>query len=657
MKKKIIAILTTIILMMMILTSCGLFVKNQERIDNQKVYTIHHKGQTEYITYQEYNRYFQQLWYRFYSSYNKDINKTVEKISEILIKRKLYIMEAKAELANGKNPSDLKVVDYLDNDEKDYTIKQMNNVFEKNFQEKVKALISTMNLDGESNSEITYSPSLEARTKISIEDKIEYTKNKNLAASDIEKTWIEKYGNDKHKSTIPSEYLNHAKIEEIKAAYEEAYDQVISEYDENGLSYNTYIVQYYENALINKYKEKIRDQISVTDQEINEKYEKLINDKKEIYSKNTQDANATEIEALLKGSSYNHIFPVLKTSENVPLQAIAVKSLLLSFNANQKKALEKMKAVFGADSDEYKANRIALATQTGLIDIDGISVEAGLKIYKSNLDYDSDKPLSSSNAPYQGELNGNTFEYNVYSYDQILAEIKADLEGVEAVVDQKYPNAVADGKRDYYINYEKQQVFVKWLNLVNDDPGMMKSDAEKYIIKVSETDFDEKYVKEFSALGNAIYKNHKGEIGVYSVSDEDGDFDFLNSKITTKNGISFVVNDFGIHIIMVVAATPNIEQESVVAYNSNYEVVDKADVEKIAYYVSGINYDLTQYGYADYNAYIKEQILNGKVNIAEQTKQNELYTINNNETGYKLNKKVLESILKPIKKEIEKLGN
>lgn len=614
--KKIILSLTVVILAMAIFTGCTLLKENEKRKNNEPLYTISYKGLKETITRREMEDYYAQLGQTYLQYYRWDDEKVYNFLKEQLIKRKAILLEAK--LFYGKDKaSKISAYDLLDNDEKVYVIKNLNKQYKDIYDKNLKTIIDEkkiLNQDKDEKEDTTdidkkANPTEKEPRKQKEEEKddsIKYIKNKSLTKNDIPKIWYDTF--------TPKTADEKTAFNQLKSNIEKGSRSL--EFVKNSIS---------ETRLISKYNQYKKDKIKITDEEIDVRYKFLL-EKERADLKPAQDS---VIQSAYEGKIKEGKLTITTPKE----QSILVKSILFSFSEEQKKALSIIGQKYGKETEKYYDLREKLAL-TDEKNIDGTYTDGGIMVLETNEKYDSKIAMSIENKPFVDK----EVKYNI-----ILKKISDGIK--EAVSKKLKENPELDTiEKEKLIRDTKIEEFDRWIYLVNDDPGMFNNKEKGYMVKISGED---KYVKEYSDLARALFKTSRAP-GTFVTSETVGE---KGSKIYNENGISFIINDYGIQFIMISKTTVDIRDSQVTAYDRQDK---KADVNKdIAYYVVNLDYNINGEGKETVKENIKKTLKEQKQDNNNKKAEQELYDSLNNDKNIKTNDRLVATIKKAIKKDYE----
>lgn len=345
------------------------------------------------------------------------------------------------------------------------------------------------------------------------------------------------------------------------------------------INYDYFLVNEMTNFIIDKYTKHIGKTPEVIDNvaaHVSLRYDKQI---------------ATDLKKYVKSSDYstavgNNTFTFAAPGKN----DIQVKSILLSFSDTQSAAITNLASLYPDSEDMVKAYRDIIATGVGSeADKEMLQLysKLGIKVNVSNPDYDADEDeLKDAYTDATIEDKENAYANAAVDY---LTVLYAMAEDIQSKVGKAMDAAKEMSDRDKYLvkEYASQQAFNDWINLVNDDPGMFTSD----VYAVTPDGEASSYVEEYTVLaralagagvgatavtergdsvmtsGNVKYEGSteilKAANGAYTIykknmtttvgKEEDDKKSADVYTMVTANGaeISFIVNEFGIHIVMV----------------------------------------------------------------------------------------------------------
>lgn len=430
------------------------------------------------------------------------------------------------------------------------------------------------------------------------------------------------------------------------------------------------------------------------DARIVEKYEKVVGD--EVASRiTTQDiANsltekvAVDSESYAKFDAYN----TAMTGEKQPFTFyhntdgfFNVKSVLFKFSEAQTSALNITKEKYASNEEYWKSFReeLALVPTTS-----GQFANGGLKVNISNPTYDESKDK------IEAAYTDKDIDYRVVLYamaEDIFAKSKAVEEKIKD--DPKYTTL----QKKLIVEQAKKDAFTDWIYLANDDDGMFT----KTSYAVTKEEKASSYVEEYTILARELYKQ-KASVGVMNISSTGTKMDSISGGLTyegttellkrangktanitketiekkddkgnkistnvytmnTENSsISFIVNDFGIHIVMIdsiplnqeyvttpivadekggFAVTPEYLYSSVVKITYKKDAAGKftSEIDKISITTKTID------------EFIRENLKKSLTSDVSLQKQNELF---GNKDFIKQNKKLYDKIVKQVTKKV-----
>lgn len=688
MKKKVIAVVGIIIILTLVLTSCNLFGVNPERDADQVLATLSYNGLEAKITKGEFMDYYRQNYAIYIQYYGWTALDCVENFMTSLAKRKILIMEAKTKFATESVPkTEEDAMKFLTADEQKWVINRTNKQFSDIVDEEVKTTINEKYDAIEQDDD-----ALAARKQKEKVD--EYSTYKEDIMSDFEtvKKYFDEFNEDK---------ANRIE-EEIKAV-----EKILSNLEKDRKSYDYYLQQQAESRLLNKYKEVYGKDVTVSDEEVLDKYNLLYTQQ---FDKFKQD------------SDYKSALGGTDTLIYHKGQYVKVKSILLQFSESQQAIYKTLQSMFSSDDQKsiLHAYREMLVngSATNPVDLPFAvdNKDIGLRVNISNPNYDPDAICRDENCQcvncyknvinkdknqedyeqckidreqvdengYLIEVDGCTCvgcinnaytKYNV-PYNKVLDMINEAVykAGVKAETEyaEKYPDNATDvlGKK-MYVAQAKMDAFVDQIYLFNDDSGMFE--GKDYIETPDGMASD--YVAEYTALiramlntdgvtGGMMYTDAtshtvKGE--EYGIMSKTTDIKDENGNVIGSESLSYIINDYGVHIVMITSLPvdktlnkdiENAIEESEITVTINgetkTETVYKLGLDAIIGFDKDTSKALT----------VRETIKKAMVEAKKTTQYNnfetkffkdlygdDLFVDANVEKGIKVNKKVYNQIL------------
>lgn len=569
MSKKVIAVALILIMAVALLTSCNLFTLNDERDANQVLATMEYKGLTATVTKGEFINYFNQNAPIYVQYYQWTVLDCVEAFMTSLAKREILLMEARLKFAadKGVDAANTKIMDLLDKDEQAWVVNRANKVYSNYVDAELKNIIADNRVDVDDDED-----ALEARKQKAEEDL--YSEYKKDAITEI-----------------PVKYLDDfdANISQKTANEKKAVENVKKQLEKVRLNYDYFLEQQTESRLLNKFKEDRQSTIEISDKEIVDKYNLILNQQK---IKNITD---TAYKTALDGSD---------TLVYHKGQYVKVKSILLKFTAQQDAVLKAIKSQFPGDDnasivEQYRYNLVFGnndGNNTFPFAVDNKYI--GLRVNISNPDYDPDAECKDKNCKCTACVNNTEIENKEYKtckidreqvdengflipvdgctcaacinnaytkynvpflevLDMINAAVYQAGETAKAEYNTKYPDGNDLGKQMYVIE-KRIEAFEDQIYLFNDDSGMFED--KDYIGTPDGKASD--YVTEYTALIRALMNNSDGAgsmattLDSYNVSGTNVDiYDRTtavdNNGATANVKMSYIINDYGVHIVMI----------------------------------------------------------------------------------------------------------
>ncbi len=582
MKRKLLAIVMILAVLAMLFAGCSLFTVDEYRDYHQVVATVRYKDMSKDVLKGELLLYYTQYG-ASYIYYGWTEDETLSYLCETLSRQNLLLLHAKEYLARQADPdiTDAEIAamsaeEFLTVDERRYCIEQTNASFEESFRTLITDLedeqaanegTSDDNTGDDTTGDDTASSDeeeLEARpSRPDEEDSSEYEDQGMTDESQLPEGFMD-YIQDK---------IDAEEDEQARKNMNTALSQLRDNIESSFRDYSYYLNSQYETRILEKYREALGGELpEITDEEFRSRYQRMVN--VNIGSYVDEEAYASALES----SSSDILFHKTKGYSQV-------RSILLGFSDDQKSALDTIKALVGSNEEALAAYRAVLALGT---DIAGDMpsefaslADLGIKVNVSDPDYDADTDELSAAYTDKG------VDYKVVLY--------AMANDIAAKADKAVAAAQASGITDatqlqLVRQYATDEAITDWIYLVNDDDGMFDSDS--YVL--SPDGSASSYVEEYTVLGRALtetginstaivptaafeskaaleYTPAEGqepteilaqadgktyEISYETVTSEDENGEELSTTVYTLrteegNDISFIVNDYGIHVIYV----------------------------------------------------------------------------------------------------------
>lgn len=582
MKKKLIALVILVAVLGSVLSACSMFPINGDREYHQVVATVEYNGMTAELYRGELLAYVSANGSSLIQ-YGLSIDQVVEYFYNSLAQQKLLLLYAQEYVA--KNGIGIDAVtdpaaitnmskdpkNFLSVDEQRYCIEMTNKDFNDLWEENISELATEDKEEDEDQEEDEDLP--EARpTRPEEEADTEYKDQGMTDASQLP-ALFEQQAKDKISAETDTQK---------KKDMESALNKLNKSLQDNYTDYNYYLRQQQEQRIIEKYKEALGKDVTITQEELDGRYNKLVNVNIAEYI--DQETYQKAIEGGTK--AYYH------TNAGY----LRVKSTLLQFTEDQKSVLSQIKSILGdtdPNGDVIHAFREVLALgDYANADISGMMGEflvtadmRGIKVNVSNPDYDAEKD-KKADAFTDRDVNFLTVLYAMAN------DIAAKRDMAEQAMAGKDFTAL---EQQVILDYAADQAFTDWLYLVNDDQGMFEGNP--YLVTPDGTDSN--YVEEYTVLARALGQttlaqptdSRYGTMAVSYATDNskavdlkayEGNTAILTDNIgtgkatlywetmqsTTKTGdepleavvytlvtaegnaISFIINDYGIHVVM-----------------------------------------------------------------------------------------------------------
>ncbi len=685
MKKRLIVLLIAVILILScVLAGCNMIRLNEERDGDQVVATVKHNGLISEITKTEFTSYFIQSFQQYSSYFDWTAKEAGENFLSVLARQKMNVILAVEKVCEEKdvevnttkfnsivksnlpknnskgdentlNPKGYDVyaaylLSLLDPDEQKYVKEQTNKIFQDEYDKYIKTQLENDKIKADEENSNNNS------NKTENEKSPRPTKEKEENNSFVKDSTVKQEDVDKILDFFTANKPNDKSTQYEKEAYAEREKNLKKTY----LTYDYYLASQAESRLVAKYQDYFKDEniadIKVT---IEDGYEETL--KEQMKSYKTSSSYKSAIESGSTVIYHNGRY-------------VRVKSILLQFSDEQKAVLDFMKSKFTGDNFEEYIENIRKALVFGTDIVDDLQLDkyfenvSGLKVYKSNPDYDSTKTAGDPANNYERDKDGNykhdengklivikpaeemnypyivNPDYNPENKDSdkwlsvpfldIIAELgnalkevngKAETEYKEKYnYDEKYATADAATKEkmdigmQMYVNQKRIELFEDWIYLVNDDSGMFEGNEYTETPVGNSSD----YVVEYTALVRQLLLDNgtQGSVkvdqtGALNLNTKLPNINVTTAKVGDKeveiytdstNEISFIVNDFGVHIVMLTTVPVDMgynteDTHFTVTENKDFdmtefednEIYDTADIELIkrenSYYTLKLN--------------------------------------------------------------------
>lgn len=578
MKRKLLAIVIVVAVIASLTVGCssGIFEIDGNRDYHQVVATVQYnqmsapiyKGDV-LVSYSQYAP----IYMQYYGMSSEEV---VEYLYQNLSRQKLVLLYAKDYLAkNDLGITDdaaiakLSNEDFLTVDEIRYCIEKTNKTFEDSWQQLISDLEDEQaqnSGDSDEEEEETEEDEdlLEARPgREEEEESDEYVDQGLTDKNELPEKFVD-YVNDK----ISSE-----EDEDAQKNMQSALNDLNKNLESSYKDYDYYLNSYYETRILEKYEEMLGESLpEITDDEINTYYTKL---------KNTQISNYIDESAYSSAlsSATNLIYHTTKGYSQV-------RSILLKFSEDQTAALENVQSLLEGNDTAIENYRALLALGSDVVSSEELGIyenltDNGIKVNVSNPDYNAD----------EDELKDAYTDLGV-DYRVILYAMANDIaEKADKLVEAAKAQGITDADQlEAVRNYALSEAVTDWLYLVNDDEGMFESDTYTVTPDGSSSTYVEEYTvlaRKLAAQGAGSYYNESADSfkeGValsytveegktptelleqangktYLISSEvmkstdENDEELSTAVYTLKteegNEISFIVNDYGIHVVFV----------------------------------------------------------------------------------------------------------
>lgn len=631
MKKGLVLVVAIVVILTFVLAGCNLIVTNEERDGDQVVATVEHNGLIGEITKKEFSNYFLQNYQTYSSYFQWSVEEAGEYFISLLARQKMLTILATEKLTGGNVDKDkfnaiaskniqkgdatkgygvysAYLMSLLQPDEQKYVKEQTNKMFKDAYDEKIQTDIENDKIREESeNTNNDKTTGKEPRPVKSKDESTEFKADSSVTLEDVAKI---------------QNFFDEFKPNENSSQYEkDAYKEREKALSDNYITYEYYLAKQIETRITAKY-EELDEFKDTSDIKIKVKnlYDTTLAEQEKSYK------TASSYKSAIEGSS-----PVIYHNGRY----VKIKSILLQFSEKQQSDLSYINSAFSKE--------MALKLREALVfgNIDALDIPAtidkdnlGLKVYKSNINYDPNKTAGDPskvdkskidttkslqeiaeefNYPYLPDLSfdpdkdesDTNQKWQTFDFNDVIAEIGAEIKEIETTAateyDKKYPNQDANDRayeigKKMFIAEKKAEAFENWIYTVNDDSGMFE--GKEYTESPVGNSSD--YVTEFAGLvrqllldngtagsmsitntGNTLGGNFanisKTQIDVPKFENNIAKKEQVTIYTDTTNDISFVINEFGVHIVMLTTVPVDM------AYNvesDQYDVKDNDGFDK-----------------------------------------------------------------------------
>ena len=614
MNKKLLALVLIMVVLASFFVGCTMFETDEYREYHQVVATVNYKAMSAELYRGDVLNYVANYGAAYIQNYGMTVEQVVEYFYNNLSKQKLLLLYAKDYVAsNGIGitavASDEEIAamaskDFLSVDELRYCIEATNKEFEELWEKKIKDLEDEQaaNSDQEEEEEETTDTSeeLAARpTRSKTTESDEYVDQGMTDPSQLPAYFYD-YVSDKIKSESDA-----TKKSNMKSAL----NSLKKNLESNFTDYDYFLNQQIETRIIAKYQDAIQKTITISDEEIAARYTKLVD----------TDINKYIDEDTYASAMSNNTFSMYHTNKGY----FNVKSILLKFDDAQSTVLGYIKSIEGEEVAKQYRQKVAFGTLE--------STDKYYELFKNaedEKDYTGGIKVNVSNPDYDSEVDELAKAYTDKGIDMnvILYAMADDIANkVDAMMTAASAKGITDPQQLEAIeHYAKVGAFTDWIYLVNDDSGMFSNDS----YAVSRDGRATSYVEEYTVLARELYKSgidatavavtgsafdsksltYSGETAILQgangkianinsilatsrvANDEEISTDIYTLTTADGNEISYIINDYGIHIVMVVSAPIEddasveevIEDGNVVGYKNKLDKIYSADV-KVTY--------------------------------------------------------------------------
>ena len=650
MKKRLIALMIIVVMLTAVVFTCiscstGLFEKDENRDYYQVIATVRYGDLTKEIYKGQLATYVNSYGSSYMSNYSMTLEEVVEYFYNSLTRSALLTLYAKyyvydqakagnadfAYIDTTKQITELDDKDFVSLSQRIYSIDQTNDDFMSSYD----SILSDLTKKEDEAEEATDEDALDPRTvRTYSEDSSEYSDDlytTSVAAvygREYEKLTYGQITEDFIKNTLHEESVDAfcAKIgvfnvisgkitlekdatkkKNMKSALKTLRENV----EKANTGYDWFLQDKLNSCVVTSLRDGLKKSQTSTEEEINQRYKALILD-------NVSNLDVDTYASAISGSTF------------LPVNAVntyaGVKSILLKFSDDQSAALTAIKTMYAANEEYVNDLRDAMALGVDNAIITSLLGEnKGIEVNISDPFYDSS--VDNVEAAYTDK--GVNYKVVLYLMaDSIPAITEAVVNNFKASADYAAMSAEEKVIAEKLVTYSaKVEAFTQWLYLVNDDSGMFSSEA----YTITPEGKDTSYVAEYTVLARKLAQQAIGDYtyavagttfideavsytspyysvnGTIKISGEEAistttAVDPLKANIYTVetdsgNKLSFIVNDYGIHIIMVTEkyGADNVFVDDCVDTNCEYiQEADKGYVyKKNAIYdrATSVNYE------------------------------------------------------------------
>jgi len=473
MLKKLTASLLLTAFLAIILSGCSFIVKNEQRDSEQAVAEITYGGRYAYVTKGELANIYNQQGYYYVYYYGMTAEETFDQLVESLSNSALLGLKAKEYLSTLEGVTVTDTTKNIQHPSTELLIKEMKQMLtDKQIKEAVEATNDTFK---EAYDEFVKEVEEENATpdEDTDEEEDEDEEEEETAEEPRPNPPSDEDEDENEPVVIPQDFFTAKEAElkeqdaETQEIGREALRRLKKSLERQYKDYDYYFSNQLLQKVIDRYEEEFKKGITVTDQEINARYNEMLASNIETFEANA-DAYATALKENPKDIIYHPGY-----DNDTDKGYFFVKNILMKFSDEQT-----------ADLDAFKNNKVA--SEEAIEDYRDY-LASQIKVNVSNPDYDADL--------------GETEENQMYSrkdvpVQTIMDEIEADL------------NACTTLK-------EKLEKYIDWTYLVNDDPGVFTALSEEkpdYLVTPEGEKSD--YVTEFTELARSLYEKGEGAYGL-----------------------------------------------------------------------------------------------------------------------------------------------
>lgn len=656
-KKLLVLVLAIVIVASVVLTGCEMFTTNPKRDYKQVVATVKNQGMSADITKGELVEYFNQAGPMYIQYRGFTAEEALEECLKVLAKKEILLLEAKAYYAEQKGiAKNADIMEFLNWDEQKYVIDTTNKQFEDRWQElvdeNIKDELANSGKDVEDEDEDEDILAARPSWPDPADEEKEFKKDPSISKDDIAKT----FAADMKEKYDAGTLNKHER---------DAYKSLLKTLEDQYKDYNYFLASSAESRLLAKFQEE-KHVSTISDKDLLEKYNYTVYTQTDSYLSDSAYKSAIEADSdnliVYHNGRYVKVKSILiKFSEKQSSILSSLKSLFPDDNQAELLAAYRQALINGGNgkigSTEVSLNNIFpyldVKDMNLIVNVSNLEYKEDAvcedkecvcpecnnndKTGKCEIDrtqvYTQDDPEVAANPSLLGQYkpvkgcacvacSNNAYLYYNVNFRDVLAKLVDKLAEVETQAGADYDakfgvpaanDEAAKAGRTMAIAEAKIAEFDRWIYAINDDEGMFGD--KKYV--ETPNGMASSYVPEYTALVRALLEegkigNTQTTVDSYTVNngtDKDGKEYAIYNDV---DGISYIINDYGVHIVMVT----DIPVDTTINDSSRY-TVEKVTTDTT---INGVtNTVVKEYYTLHLNAFISYDEDTGKALTVEDT--------------------------------------